>query len=59
LEYKKDAAAPVTEADVTPYLKNSVVCPSGGANFADSYTVTDVATQPACQKQPATHKLPP
>ena len=59
LEQKKDTTAAVTEADITPYLKNSVVCPSGGTAFADSYTVTDVATQPTCQKQAATHKLPP
>jgi prepilin-type N-terminal cleavage/methylation domain-containing protein len=58
LEQKKNTTDPVTEADVTPYLKNSVVCPSGGTTFADSYTITDVATAPLCQKQPATHKLP-
>ena len=43
---------------VAPFLKNSVVCPSGGTTFADSYTVVDVATQPVCQKIPATHVLP-
>jgi prepilin-type N-terminal cleavage/methylation domain-containing protein len=58
LEFKKDPSAAVTEADVTPYLKNSVICPSGGTAFADSYTVTDVATRPVCQKQAATHFLP-
>ena len=58
LEYKKDPTAAVTEADVTPYLKNSVVCPSGGTLFSDSYTVTDVATRPVCQKVPGTHVLP-
>src|ERR1043166_3772874 len=42
LEQKKDTAASVVEADVTPYLKNSVVCPSGGTTFANSYTITDV-----------------
>ena len=58
LEYKKDPSAAVAEADVTPYLKNLVACPSGGTAFADSYTVTDVATRPVCQKVPATHVLP-
>ena len=58
LEQKKSAAAAVTEADVTPFLKNSVTCPSGGTTFADSYTVTDVASQPLCKKIPATHDLP-
>lgn len=59
LENKKDTAATVTETDVTPYLKNSVVCPSGGTVFSDSYAISDVATQPTCKKQPATHFLPP
>jgi len=59
LELKKDQNAGVVESDVTPYLKNSVVCPSGGNNFADSYTVLNVSTQPTCQKQPLTHQLPP
>ena len=46
LENKKGAADPVTEADVTPYLKNgaSVSCPAGGTCFADSYAVTDCQT---------------
>ena len=57
LEFKKDPAATVVETDVTPYLKNSVVCPSGGTTFADSYTLVDVATRPVCQKV-ATHVLP-
>ncbi len=59
LENKKDTTAAVAEADVTPYLKNSVVCPSGGSSFANSYTISTVAIQPICQKQPGTHKLPP
>jgi prepilin-type N-terminal cleavage/methylation domain-containing protein len=58
LEFRKDAAAVVTEADVTPYMKNLVVCPSGGMTFADSYTVATVADRPLCQKLPATHALP-
>src|SRR5882724_1960718 len=51
LELKKDQAATVVESDVTPYLKNSVVCPSGGNNFNDSYLVSNVSSQPTCQKQ--------
>jgi len=58
LEQKKDPTAAVVEADVTPFLKNSVVCPSGGTTFADSYTLVDVATRPVCQKVAATHVLP-
>ena len=58
LEQKKDTSATVAETDVTPYLKNSVVCPSGGTTFANSYTIVDVATRPVCQKVPSTHVLP-
>src|SRR5260221_4033601 len=59
LENKKDTAAPVAEADVTPYLKNSVVCPSGGVAFVDSYSISTVDDQPTCLKLPLTHLLPP
>src|SRR2546422_8477578 len=58
LEYKKDPTAMVTEADVTPYLKSSVVCAAGGTTFANSYTVTDVQTKPLCQRVPASHIWP-
>jgi len=58
LENKKDPTAAVVEADVTPYLKSSVVCPSGGTTFADSYTITTVAASPVCKKVAATHVLP-
>lgn len=58
LELKKDPTATVAYTDISGYLKNSVVCPSGGTTFADSYTISDVATKPTCQKQAATHVLP-
>ena len=58
LEQKKDPTASPVESDVTPYLKNSVVCPSGGTVFSDSYTITTVAARPTCQKVSATHVLP-
>jgi prepilin-type N-terminal cleavage/methylation domain-containing protein len=58
LEQKKDTTATVAETDVTPFLKNSVICPSGGTTFANSYTIVDVATQPVCKKVASTHKLP-
>ena len=58
LENKKDTTAAVVEGDILPYLKNSVVCPSGGNNFGDSYTISTVAISPLCQRQPL-HKLPP
>ena len=59
LEQKKNTTDAVAYSDISDYLKNSVVCPSGGTTFADSYTITTVAAQPTCQKQPGTHKLPP
>lgn len=48
LENKKAASDAVVEADVTPYLKNSLACPAGGTTFATSYTITDCQTQPNC-----------
>jgi type II secretory pathway pseudopilin PulG len=59
LELKKGPTSLVTEADVTPYLKKVRACPAGGTTFADSYTLTDVSTDPACQKAPLTHILRP
>jgi len=57
LDTKQGDTAAVTAADVLPYLKNSVVCPSGGKTFADSYALTTVQDRPKCLKQSATHKL--
>ena len=57
LDTKQGDTATVTAADILPYLKNSVTCPSGGKTFADSYSITTVQARPACLKQPATHKL--
>ena len=59
LEQRKDAGATVAYTDISVYLKNTVVCPSGGTTFANSYTISTVATRPTCQKVPATHVLPP
>ena len=60
LETKAAATAAVVETDVTPYLKNSVVCPSAGTGgtFASSYTLTTVAARPLCKIVAATHVLP-
>ena len=59
LEQKKDPAATVAFSDIAPYLKNSVICPSGGTSFANSYTISDVATKPLCKKVTSSHVLPP
>ena len=56
-ETKQGDTATVTAADILPYLKNSVVCPSGGKTFADSYSVSTVQAKPTCLKEPATHKI--
>ena len=56
-ETKQSESATVTAADILPYLKNAVYCPSGGRTFADSYSVTTVQVRPTCLKEPATHKL--
>jgi len=58
LENKKDSAATVGFTDVSPYLKNAVICPSGGTAFSDSYTISDVQTKPLCKKVALTHVLP-
>ena len=59
LDTKQGDTAPVTAADVLPYLKNSVTCPAGGsgATFASCYTVSTVSVQPTCQIKPTTHKI--
>src|SRR5262249_22226973 len=49
LENKKAPTSPVGETEVTPYLKNSLACPAGGTDFANSYVVTDCQTQPTCK----------
>ena len=63
LENKKAASSTITLTDVTPYLKNSVVCPAGGTTASDSYKVTDCQTQPTCISAGGTstagHVLPP
>jgi prepilin-type N-terminal cleavage/methylation domain-containing protein len=58
LETHKDEGQAVTYGDIRSYLKRSVVCPSGGTSFEDSYTITSVDTAPTCQRKPATHMLP-
>ena len=58
LEKKKGETASVGFTDISPYLKNAVVCPSGGTAFSDSYTLVDVSTKPACKKVSSSHLLP-
>ena len=60
LETKQAATANVVEANVTPYLKAAVACPSGGAaaDLAASYALTTVSNSPTCKIVPGTHILP-
>ena len=58
LENKKDSTAKVAYTDISPYLKNAVICPQGGTAFSDSYTLATVADKPVCQKDAVTHILP-
>jgi len=57
MELKKGQSSPVTADDVLPYMKEAVICPSGGTTFANSYTLTTVAEPPTCQKVPLSHLL--
>jgi prepilin-type N-terminal cleavage/methylation domain-containing protein len=57
LEYKKAPSIPVHFSDISSYLRNSVICPAGGLNFADSYTISIVGVEPTCQRHPATHVI--
>jgi len=58
LENNKPAAAAVAFTDISSYLKNSVLCPSGGTTFALSYKVTTVDAKPTCIKVGSPHILP-
>ena len=59
LENKQGATATVKFTDISGYLKNAVICPSGGTAFSDSYSIVDVQTKPTCQKDAVNHILPP
>jgi prepilin-type N-terminal cleavage/methylation domain-containing protein len=62
LETKSDPAATVQYSDIQGFLRRSVVCPSGGTDFGNSYTIVDVQTSPVCKKVPTgsnAHISPP
>jgi prepilin-type N-terminal cleavage/methylation domain-containing protein len=56
LEMHKDEGQAVTYSEIRSYLGRSVVCPSGGTSFEDSYTITTVEAAPTCQRKAGTHK---
>jgi prepilin-type N-terminal cleavage/methylation domain-containing protein len=59
LDMQKDEGQVVTYGNIQGYLKRSVVCPSGGTSFEDSYAISTVDAAPTCQRKSATHKLAP
>jgi prepilin-type N-terminal cleavage/methylation domain-containing protein len=59
LDMNKDEGEAVAYSDIRNYLKRSVVCPSGGSSFEDSYAISTVDTAPTCLRKPAAHKLAP
>ena len=58
LENKAASTATVSFGAISGYLKNSVICPSGGTTFANSYTLNGVTGKPVCQKDATNHVLP-
>src|SRR5437867_11415571 len=42
LEEKMAGGATVQFADISSYLKRSVICPTGGTSFEDSYSISTV-----------------
>jgi len=59
LESKAAANASPGFTDISSYLKNSVICPSGGTSFATSYTLQGVTGKPLCQRVSSSHVVPP
>ncbi len=58
LETKQGDTAQVEYQQISGYMKNQVICPSGGKTFADSYQLGTVQDKPKCIRVPATHMLP-
>jgi prepilin-type N-terminal cleavage/methylation domain-containing protein len=56
-EEKKAPSAEPEFTDISPYLKNVLICPSGGTTFSDSYALLTVTNKPACKKT-TDHVLP-
>ena len=57
LEEKRGANAAVEFADISAYMKRNVICPAGGASFADSYSISIVGEEPSCLKLPGSHLI--
>jgi prepilin-type N-terminal cleavage/methylation domain-containing protein len=61
LDFRKAPDAAVTPEDILPYLRNAVVCPSGGstATLGTSYSLISVTVLPTCRIVPTVHVMPP
>jgi len=57
LEEKRAENSAVQFDDISAYLKRTVICPSGGASFADSYSISTVGVEPSCQRLPDSHLI--
>jgi len=53
LDLNKAAGQTVSYQDIGSYLRNAVVCPSGGTTFEDSYSISSVDAPPSCQRVPS------
>jgi prepilin-type N-terminal cleavage/methylation domain-containing protein len=60
LETKQAGTAAPVFSDVSPFLKNVVICPAGGRNasFGSTYSINDMVTKPSCQISSTLHFLP-
>ena len=60
LETKQAGMVAPMFSDLSPFLKNLVVCPAGGRNasFGTTYSINDMTSKPSCQTSPTTHFLP-
>ncbi len=56
-EERKDDQQVVAYNDISVYLRNTPVCPSGGSTFEDSYTLTTVEARPVCLRKPDKHVM--
>ncbi len=57
LDEKRAENSMVQFTDISAYLKRSVICPAGGASFADSYAISTVGVEPTCQILPEAHVI--
>ena len=61
LDARKQPGDAVQYNDISGFFKHSVVCPSGGTSFEDSYQVSGVDQPPVCLRVTAgeyAHRLP-